>query len=311
MIAVPEFMKPLEWVCRPFPEAAVREVMARWDESRSHLLAVLEWTADHMEDAVEEIDYVLPDFAMHLCAQFRETQAYEPIVRIARHPLAIEYLDDVVTESLHGLLASVSGGDPKPLQSIVEDANLDEFIRGAGLLALGVLMRQGMLDRDNLSAYLGALYSEKLEREETFIWSNLVVMTADLGFSEHLQAVRSAYEEGLADPSFEPLKRVEKRLAKDSGTLEKVPGYELIDDTVAEMSKWICFNQAAEDFLEDDDDEGFLEDYTLFEKDTSSGWVPPSNDPFLEALRPEPKIGRNDRCPCGSGKKYKKCCGKK
>ena len=24
----------------------------------------------------------------------------------------------------------------------------------------------------------------------------------------------------------------------------------------------------------------------------------------------EPKIGRNEPCPCGSGKKYKKCCGK-
>ena len=24
----------------------------------------------------------------------------------------------------------------------------------------------------------------------------------------------------------------------------------------------------------------------------------------------QPKIGRNDPCPCGSGKKYKKCCGK-
>ena len=23
-----------------------------------------------------------------------------------------------------------------------------------------------------------------------------------------------------------------------------------------------------------------------------------------------PKIGRNDPCPCGSGKKYKKCCGR-
>ena len=23
-----------------------------------------------------------------------------------------------------------------------------------------------------------------------------------------------------------------------------------------------------------------------------------------------PKIGRNDPCPCGSGKKYKNCCGK-
>ena len=27
-------------------------------------------------------------------------------------------------------------------------------------------------------------------------------------------------------------------------------------------------------------------------------------------VREEPKIGRNDPCPCGSGKKYKKCCGK-
>lgn len=25
----------------------------------------------------------------------------------------------------------------------------------------------------------------------------------------------------------------------------------------------------------------------------------------------QPKIGRNDPCPCGSGKKYKKCCGAK
>ena len=27
--------------------------------------------------------------------------------------------------------------------------------------------------------------------------------------------------------------------------------------------------------------------------------------------REGPKIGRNDPCPCGSGKKYKKCCGAK
>lgn len=32
-----------------------------------------------------------------------------------------------------------------------------------------------------------------------------------------------------------------------------------------------------------------------------------------EALRPltrtAPKVGRNDPCPCGSEKKFKKCCG--
>jgi len=29
------------------------------------------------------------------------------------------------------------------------------------------------------------------------------------------------------------------------------------------------------------------------------------DSPFV---RPDPKVGRNDPCPCGSGKKYKKCC---
>jgi preprotein translocase subunit SecA len=29
----------------------------------------------------------------------------------------------------------------------------------------------------------------------------------------------------------------------------------------------------------------------------------------LQPVRVGKKIGRNDPCPCGSGKKYKKCCG--
>ena len=28
-----------------------------------------------------------------------------------------------------------------------------------------------------------------------------------------------------------------------------------------------------------------------------------------EASPETPKVGRNEPCPCGSGKKYKKCCG--
>ena len=33
-------------------------------------------------------------------------------------------------------------------------------------------------------------------------------------------------------------------------------------------------------------------------------------EPQMPYYREEPKVGRNDPCPCGSGKKYKKCCGK-
>jgi uncharacterized protein YecA (UPF0149 family) len=41
----------------------------------------------------------------------------------------------------------------------------------------------------------------------------------------------------------------------------------------------------------------------------------PIDDEALPFVRPivneSPKVGRNDPCPCGSGKKYKKCCGRK
>lgn len=30
---------------------------------------------------------------------------------------------------------------------------------------------------------------------------------------------------------------------------------------------------------------------------------------LVPSTKTEPKVGRNDPCPCGSGKKYKKCCG--
>ena len=32
--------------------------------------------------------------------------------------------------------------------------------------------------------------------------------------------------------------------------------------------------------------------------------------PASQARRQGEKVGRNDPCPCGSGKKYKRCCGK-
>ncbi len=32
--------------------------------------------------------------------------------------------------------------------------------------------------------------------------------------------------------------------------------------------------------------------------------------PVKQAKKEAAKVGRNDPCPCGSGKKYKKCCGK-
>ncbi|WP_082305885.1 MULTISPECIES: SEC-C metal-binding domain-containing protein [unclassified Pseudoalteromonas] len=40
---------------------------------------------------------------------------------------------------------------------------------------------------------------------------------------------------------------------------------------------------------------------------TNTSCCPPPQSPLTRAT---PKIGRNDPCICGNGRKYKKCCGK-
>jgi hypothetical protein len=42
----------------------------------------------------------------------------------------------------------------------------------------------------------------------------------------------------------------------------------------------------------------------------SDEWRNPAELPldWMPLRRPSDKVGRNDPCPCGSGKKYKRCC---
>ncbi len=37
----------------------------------------------------------------------------------------------------------------------------------------------------------------------------------------------------------------------------------------------------------------------------------PELPPPVEPIHGDAKVGRNDPCPCGSGKKYKQCCARK
>ena len=61
-------------------------------------------------------------------------------------------------------------------------------------------------------------------------------------------------------------------------------------------------------------DEGLQEhqELSLFRKQDGKWYFVDASDPTKQpVVRSEPKVGRNDPCPCGSGKKYKKCCGNK
>ena len=48
-----------------------------------------------------------------------------------------------------------------------------------------------------------------------------------------------------------------------------------------------------------------------FQKEEDGNWYYVESEPVKPEtyVRETPKVGRNDPCPCGSGKKYKKCCG--
>jgi preprotein translocase subunit SecA len=42
--------------------------------------------------------------------------------------------------------------------------------------------------------------------------------------------------------------------------------------------------------------------------DDDNSYSPNNTATIIPIKRDGPKVGRNDPCPCGSGKKYKKCC---
>jgi preprotein translocase subunit SecA len=68
----------------------------------------------------------------------------------------------------------------------------------------------------------------------------------------------------------------------------------LIEDCLKQYKKYsTLYPEFFEEYEDDDEDE----DFDFYEE----------QQPMVRAER---KIGRNEPCPCGSGKKYKKCCGK-
>ena len=244
-----------------------------------------------------------------MLAQFRETRALPWILQLFRLPQNEALTGDVETEGLPQILASTCGGDIAPIQALIEDRAAGEWVRGAAVEALAVLVVQGLQPRDLIARYYGDLFLRDLEREPTNLCTSLIGACTDLRFSEHLVAIRMLYTRGVADPSDIGLAEVEKEIKSPPDRSEyKVHSFRLIDDTIAEMGSWYCFTpeSAEEDELDLLDAAGGLEGDPMISRMLDEEYGPRGNPP----VRAAPKIGRNDPCPCLSGLKYKKCCGR-
>jgi len=49
--------------------------------------------------------------------------------------------------------------------------------------------------------------------------------------------------------------------------------------------------------------------FEVTQRQRAAAQAPQGEQKVKQIMHTEPKVGRNDPCPCGSGKKYKKCCG--
>ncbi|MHC5122585.1 MAG: SEC-C metal-binding domain-containing protein, partial [Planctomycetota bacterium] len=50
--------------------------------------------------------------------------------------------------------------------------------------------------------------------------------------------------------------------------------------------------------------------FEMAQRQRAAAQAPQGEKKVKQIKLDQPKVGRNDPCPCGSGKKYKKCCGK-
>ena len=310
---VDEILEQFEWFDGKFKQEAVEAAVAHREEITPALLRILEEIADPVQAA--EIDakgeYMAHFYAMFLLAQFRETRAYPLMLRIALLPsdLLEDFFGDCITESLRQVLASVCDGNLEGIQSIIENPAADEWARSAALGSLVTLVAEGIKSREEILLYFADLFHGKLTDKNDIVWSELVSCSTDLYAPELLGEIEKAYEQGLVDPTFIGLDDVQGDLAKGKDwVLDKLandPHSRLVTDTVKEMAWWASFHEE--------------EPYEPYEPQagasvqTGSSVLDAVNlrweDSYSGYKRTEPKIGRNDPCPCGSGKKYKKCCG--
>jgi hypothetical protein len=280
---IKEILRELEFNYGTFPRKAIEEAVANKERITPELLRIIEEASQNVQELVYQESYMAHIYAMYLLAQFQEERAYPLIVNFFSIPgeITLDLTGDVVTEDLGRILASVCHGDTSLMKQLVENEDANEYVRDAALKGLLILVAVGEKSREEIIAYYQSLFRGKLERKPSHVWSGLVGYCTDLYPEEVMEDIEQAFEEGLVDEWFIDLEWVRKRLALGKNRalddLRRDRKNRYIGNTIHEMEWWACFDAPQQ----------------------------------RQGVERKGKVGRNDPCPCGSGKKYKHCCLKK
>ena len=283
---IDEIISSLEYNHGTIPRAALSKAIDEKEAIVPRLLHVIEDVPNKIQKINDEEAYMLHIYALYLLAQLRETDAYLPIVRLFSFPgdLPVRITGDVVTEDLGRILASTFNGDVEPLKILIEDKSLNEYVRSAGLNALCVLWGCGALSRQDIVDYFKYLLSDALVGQTAYMWSSTIRSSLDISPNEMIEEIDKAFEDDLVELFFFNRNDFNSSLGLSNDEalkrFNRNKRHRLIGDTISEMEHWACFYAERR-----------------------------SKNPGNMISRTRKKqVGRNDPCPCGSGKKYKKCC---
>jgi Protein of unknown function (DUF1186) len=242
-----EIIAELENYTGTFPRLALEQAIAEQKAITPILLAtVIEWKSK-LEELSELPDYFLHLYAMYLLAQFKESQAYLPIVEFFSVPgdISMDVTGDLATEDLGRILASVCDGNIEPIQQLIENRQANEYVRSSALSSLIILVIQGSIDREVVIKYFEELFSTRLEREYSFIWTKLVMKSAMLAPLELKQQIDLAFDADLVEEFFFARKDADYyiNLGQEASLneLRDLKHYTSIEDTISEMEWWSCF----------------------------------------------------------------------
>ncbi len=277
---------------RELPEAALRACVARFDEARRPLRALLDRAA--AGKPLSEEEWLRFFRGLHVLAAAHDTDSCPSLLRLLRRPgdEVDDLLGDAVTVSVPRLLIGLFDGDADALLALVSDPKVDDFARSAVLEAAIYLTWRAAIDRDLMRRFLVAFGSGRSAEDEAPVWFAWMQAVALLDFRDLVPMVEKAWKAGRIDRSIQEWSDFGKDLARARTSYDDARRFEdlavgPIDDVVAELEWTTHWGETdAEDGAHDD---------------TTDGSVAPASNPFRG-------VGRNDPCPCGSGKKAKKCC---
>jgi hypothetical protein len=185
----------------------------------------------------------------------------------------------------------------EPIKRLVLNRDADEFSRGVAIAALALLAVWAEVPRNTILDYFVWLAHEGLERRTNYVWGALAAESADIEALDVFPDLRRAYDEGLIDPQVIGRAELDDVEATPRGAvLERMKErHPPIDDVAEATSWWARF--------------GRLASHRRAEELALAAAREFDNTATVEPYRAPPKVGRNEPCPCGSGKKFKKCCG--